>query len=117
MLVSKLNGKNSPLFLSYSIYNNSFLSFLLKQGSTLFLYLHPLRFQDCCFGKKLALKEKSALIPPRPIFKDGMGPENPRGARTFLCSDLTVAGKRNEGTHTGGVAMGMKEKPLQLLST
>lgn len=57
-------GNNGPLFLSYSIYNNSFLSFLLKQRSTLFLYLHPLKFQDYCFGKKLALKEKepSALI-------------------------------------------------------
>lgn len=55
----------------------SLLSFLVKQGSTLFLYLHPLKFQDSGFGSKLAWKEKSALIPPSPIIREEKGAGNP----------------------------------------
>ena len=53
-----LDGKISLLFFSYFIYNHGLLSFLLKQGSTLFLCVHPHKFQNYFFGKKLALKEK-----------------------------------------------------------
>ena len=53
-----LDGKISPLFLSYFIYNHGLLSFLLKQGKHPLPLCAPTQIPELFFGKKLALKEK-----------------------------------------------------------
>lgn len=101
-----LDGKISLLFLSYFIYNHGLLSFLLKQGSTLFLCVHPHKFQNYFFWQEISTEGKAAPVLLCPILKEEME------LKSWISRDLPMLRSvcdRNEETYMGGVTMKMKK--------